>query len=72
MDKQRDPRLIIIRRLWDKHPISQYHAARILGVTQACISQYLTGKIKLNTDMIINFANLLDVKPSEIDSNLDF
>lgn len=40
------------------------------GCAQGAISQYLTGKIALNTDAVLFFATQLDVEPTEIRQDL--
>ena len=73
MDKRTDSRLSQLRKLWhESDHASQIDAAIVMGISQPAISQYLTGKINLNTDIIIKFANYLDVYPYEIDNELDW
>jgi predicted transcriptional regulator len=50
--------------------LSQERAADMFGCTQANISQYLNGKIPLNTDAIFKFAKILQVAPEEINPNI--
>lgn len=51
--------------------LSQGKAADIYGCTQSNISQYLGGKIPLNTDAIYKFSNILQVSPAEIDPDIE-
>lgn len=46
--------------------LTQVKAAKKLKVTQGAITQYLNGFIPLNTDMILAFAELLEVPPNAI------
>lgn len=50
--------------------LTQTKLAKTLGMTQPAISQYLTGKVPLNTDFIIKLANALKVPPTELDPGL--
>ena len=50
--------------------LSQERAAGSFGCSQANISQYLNGKIPLNTDAIFKFAKILQVAPEEINPNI--
>lgn len=64
-----------LRKIWDRKKVelrlTQEKAADALGFsTQATVSQYLRGKIPLNTDTILKFAALLQVKPEEISPSL--
>jgi len=70
MDRNADPRLSTIQANWSRMHLTQHEAAQQLGISQPCLNQYLRGKIPLNTDMVVKFANLFDVSPSSIDSKL--
>lgn len=63
-----------LKRLWrNKHAelnLDQAKAAKRLGITQSAISQYLNCKIALNTDMILKFAVLLKIQPTDINPEL--
>ncbi|KAB7895986.1 DNA-binding protein [Serratia sp. Leaf50] len=64
-----------LHAIWNKKKVelrlTQEKAADALGFsTQATVSQYLRGKIPLNTDAVLKFAVLLQVKPEEIDPSL--
>lgn len=61
----------IWRRKKKELSLSQEKAAHIYGCSQGNISQYLNGKIPLNTDAIYKFASILEVSPSEIDPKMD-
>lgn len=67
-DRARAKRL---RTLWQRLKgdlnLTQVSAAKRLGVSQPTLSQYLNAVIPLNTDAILNFANLLQIDPVEID-----
>lgn len=64
------------RRLWEKmrkdplRKMSQADAAYKVGINQSAFSQFLNGRVPLNTDMKIKFAGLLGVDVSEIDESL--
>ncbi|MBG6240464.1 MAG: helix-turn-helix domain-containing protein [Candidatus Symbiopectobacterium sp. Clec_Harlan] len=71
-DKQTATRL---KRIWDEKKkalgLTQEKAADALGFnTQGAVSQYLNGKVPLNTDTVIKFAKLLRVTPEEIKPEL--
>jgi transcriptional regulator with XRE-family HTH domain len=63
-----------LNRIWHAKKkqlgLSQERAAEIYGCSQGNISQYLNGKIPLNTDAIYKFAKMLCVSPSEIKPEL--
>ena len=50
--------------------LTQVKTAKTLGIGQSAVSQYLTGRIALNTDMILAFAKLLRCSPVEISPDL--
>ncbi|MFS1584000.1 MAG: helix-turn-helix domain-containing protein [Candidatus Arsenophonus phytopathogenicus] len=71
-DKQAAVRL---RKLWNEKKealsLTQEKAAEELGFnTQGAVSQYLNGKVPLNTDTIIKFAKILHVSPEAIKPEL--
>ena len=70
MDRRSDTRLRAIKQLWSNYQITQQQAAVKMELTQPALNQYLTGKTKLNTDIIIKFARLFNISPAEIDPNL--
>ncbi|MFY3139302.1 helix-turn-helix domain-containing protein [Achromobacter xylosoxidans] len=45
---------------------TQAYAAKYMGITQSAVSQYLLGKIALNLDTLLKFANLFGCRPEEI------
>lgn len=51
--------------------LNQERAADIFGCTQSGISQYLNGRIPLNTDAIYKFAKMLDVPPHTINPKIN-
>ncbi len=71
-----------LRRLWDEKKkeqqiigkkLTQETAAELMGYdTQGAVSQYLTGKIPLNTDAILLFCKVLGCNPSQINPNLTY
>ena len=65
-------RLKKIQPHWPKAGYTQEEAAGKLKITQSAVCQYLKGTIPLNTDIIIKFAILFNIKPSEIDARLEF
>ncbi|QBY45394.1 helix-turn-helix domain-containing protein [Arsenophonus nasoniae] len=71
-DKQAAARL---KKLWNEKKealsLTQEKAAEELGFnTQGAVSQYLNGKVPLNTDTIIKFAKILHVSPEAIKPEL--
>lgn len=56
-----------LKRIFEQSKITQTYAAKTLKMTQSAVSQYLNGRIALNTDIVIAFSKLLNVKPTEID-----
>lgn len=66
---------IRLKRIWDEKKkalgLTQEKAADALGFnTQGAVSQYLNGKVPLNTDTVIKFAKLLRVIPEDIKPEL--
>ncbi|AXF76085.1 XRE family transcriptional regulator [Erwinia tracheiphila] len=60
-----------LKRIWDMKKdqlgLSQEKAAGFFGFsTQAAISQFLNGKVPLNTENILKFSSLLNVAPEDI------
>lgn len=55
-----------LRRFWLKSGMRQVEAAQYLGISQSAVSQYLNGTMKLNTDIILQFAEMLGVNPQQI------
>ena len=73
MNHNKNPRLLIIKKLWAEEPdLTQRMAAEEMGISQSAISQYMTGSIPLNLDIIIKFARLFKVSPPKIDNDLEF
>lgn len=70
--------ILVARRLkdiWDVKKnalgLSQEKAAGKMGFsTQAAISQFLNGKIPLNKENVLKFAELLEVSPEDIDPSI--
>jgi transcriptional regulator with XRE-family HTH domain len=66
-DRQNAQRL---RKIWDKNKtelgLTQVKAAKILGITQPALNQYLNTIMPLNTNIIFKFAALLKVHPIDI------
>lgn len=60
-----------LRRIWlakkGELGLNQEKAGAVLGMTQGAVGHYLNGRIALNTETIIKFAQLLHVEPSDID-----
>lgn len=63
-----------LKKLWDsrkgKLGLTQISAGEKLGFNQAMVSQCLNGKVALNTDHVLKWAQLLGVSPGEIDPSL--
>lgn len=59
-----------LRHFWIKSGMTQTEAAEYLGMSQSAISQYLKGTIKLNTDIILQFAEMLNVNPQQINPDI--
>jgi len=65
-----------LREIWDDKKeelgLSQEKAAGRMGFsTQAAISQFLNGRIAVNKENVLKFAELLDVSPEEIDPSIE-
>lgn len=54
----------------DANDINQEEAASRLGITQSAFSQYINGRIPLNVDKLMSFANLLGVETHDISPTL--
>jgi len=50
--------------------LSQERAAEMFGCTQATISQYVNGRIPLNTNAIFKFSKILQIGPEEINPDI--
>lgn len=66
-----------LREIWHEKKkqlgLTQEKAAHLLGwSSQGTVGQYLLGRIGLNTDAIMKFASLLEVKPTDIDPNFQW
>lgn len=63
-----------LKKLWHakKHELdlTQVKLARLLEMSQPTVSQYLNGVIPLNTDAVLQFAQVLQVDPAEIDPDI--
>jgi transcriptional regulator with XRE-family HTH domain len=63
-----------LKKLWGERKqslhLTQTKAAQILGFQQSAVSQYLNGKISLNSQAVLKFAKVLQVNPAEIDPRL--
>lgn len=55
-----------------RNRLTQAEAAERMGITQSALNQYLTGRIPLNTDIIIKFAKVMDLYPYEINPDLNW
>jgi len=65
-----------LREIWDEKKeelgLSQEKAAGRMGFsTQAAVSQFLNGRIALNKENVLKFAELLGVSPEEIDPSIE-
>ncbi|ERM09624.1 helix-turn-helix domain-containing protein (plasmid) [Pantoea agglomerans] len=65
-----------LREIWDAKKeelgLSQEKAAGRMGFsTQAAVSQFLNGRIALNKENVLKFAELLGVSPEEIDPSIE-
>lgn len=66
---------LLLRKAWESKKkelkLTQEIAADIMGFeAQATVSQYLNGKIPVNTDAALKFAALLKVKPEDLRPDL--
>lgn len=63
-----------LRRVWSNKKsqlgLTQVKLSTLLGMKQPTVSQYLNGVIPLNTDIILEFARILQVNPREIDPDI--
>lgn len=59
-----------LKYFWTKSGMTQEEAAEYLSISQSAISQYLNGTIKLNTDIILQFAEMLGINPRQIDPDI--
>ena len=60
------------RVIAERDHVTQKYLAKALGLTQPAISQYLNGRLKLNTDFIMGVCRALKVNPIEIDPTLQW
>lgn len=67
MDNETSRRLL---KHWGESSITQQEAAEIMGLSQSSINHYLKGRQPLNTDIIIQFADVLGIPPSNIDPQI--
>lgn len=66
-----------LRAIWQAKKksldLTQEKAAHLLGwSSQGTVGQYLLGRVPLNTDAIMKFAKLLEVKPTDIDPDFQW
>lgn len=66
-----------LRAIWQAKKksldLTQEKAAHQLGwSSQGTVGQYLLGRVPLNTDALLKFAKLLEVKPSDIDPDFQW
>ncbi len=66
-----------LREIWHakkkRLDLTQEKAAHLIGwSSQGAVASYLNGRIGLNTDAIMKFAKLLEVKPSDIDPDFQW
>lgn len=63
-----------LRNIWQKKAgplgLTQEKAAELMGMTQGGVSHYLNGRNPLGLEMVLKFANLLQVHPSEISAEM--
>jgi transcriptional regulator with XRE-family HTH domain len=59
-----------LQKIWQSQQRNQTRVAEDLGISQPALSQYLRGKVPLNTDFILKVAKILNVNPLEIDPAL--
>lgn len=63
-----------LQRLWTTRKrelgLTQIAAGKKLGCNQSMVSQLLSGRVALNTDHTLKWAQLLNVSPGDIDPNL--
>lgn len=71
---QNKSQLSKLKKVWDtakrEKGLTQTKAAKALGIRQATFSQYLNGRIPLNTNFVFNLAELIGVQPGEISKEL--
>lgn len=71
---QNKSQLSRLKRVWDaakrEKGLTQTKAAKALGIRQATFSQYLNGRIPLNTNFVFNLSELIGVQPGEISKEL--
>lgn len=70
MDRNRDPRLTVLKKYWKDSKLTQKQAGLSMGISQSAVHQYLHGKIDLNIEIIIKFSELLRIAPSKIDPRI--
>lgn len=66
-----------LRAIWNAKKkgleLTQERAAHQLGwSSQGTVGQYLLGRVPLNTDALLKFAKLLQVKPTDIDPDFQW
>lgn len=63
-----------LKSVWESYKqtkgVTQEQLALAFGWTQGAVSQYLLGKVALNTDALIKFSAYLNVNPKEISPEL--
>lgn len=70
MDRRRDPRLTVLKQYMKESRLTQKQAGLSMGISQSAVHQYLHGKINLNAEIIIKFADVLGIAPSKIDPRI--
>lgn len=70
MDHTTDPRVTRIKELCSDSGLTQKEIACSLDMSQSSVSQYLNRRIPMNTDTVLKFARLFNVKPITIDPSL--
>ena len=63
-----------IKVLWDSHKkingVTQLQAAEELGWSQSTLSQFISGRLKPNTDAVIKLSDYFKVDPVDIDESI--
>lgn len=55
-----------IRKLRKRHNLTQQELAELIGIRRQHVTEFETGKLHLNDEMIIRFAMALKVTPNDI------
>ena len=63
-----------LKKIWlqkkSELKLTQVLVAKMLGIKQSTLSQYLNGVIPLNTNMVLNLSEILKVEPGQISKSL--